>query len=215
MSSMKKFLLLTVLFFSFLSLQKVEAQTLGITANIKALNLNGLSADGIDEINYSVLQSFSLNARLFNDRLWALRLGLGYEDVEYTVDDASSEGGAFASYLANRNNYIFLIGLEKHFELPGGFSFYPGILVPITKNGAETYEPLLSSEDVGNDGWRTSLGVVLGANVRFLRILHLGAEMQMTYDSFRQDVLSDILTPSAIDVDQLSWRTEFTIGVYF
>jgi len=214
---MKRFLslLLILATLSCVITDTMQAQNFGLTANVKGLNLNNLSASEIDEIDYSVLKAFSLNLRLFNDNLWAIRIGAGYEDVQYTVEEETGDGGDFASYLANRNNYLFLLGLEKHFELPGGFSFYPGIIVPITKSGAESYEPLLVDDPLSNDKWRTALGVVLGANIRFLRILHLGAEMQMTYDSFKQEVLSDILQPSEIDVDQLSWRTEFTVGVYF
>lgn len=215
MKSYCSLLLLSALFATIFSTSQIQAQNFGLTANVKGLNLNNLSASEIDEIDYSVLKAFSLNLRLFNDNLWAIRIGAGYEDVQYMVDDPTSSDGSFSSYLTNRNNYLFLLGLEKHFELPGGFSFYPGIIVPVTKNGGESYEPILIDDPLANDGWRTALGVVLGANIRFLRILHLGAEMQMTYDSFKQEVLTDILQPSEIDVSQLSWRTEFTVGVYF
>ncbi|MDA7501842.1 hypothetical protein N8482_01060 [Chitinophagales bacterium] len=200
---------LAIVFLTVFFAGTISAQNFGLTANIKALNLNNTSTDEVGDIDYDIESAFSLNFRLFNDNLWALRAGIGVENVEYTV----SGGENFLSYLGSRNDYVFVIGLEKHFKLSESFMIYPGIVVPIAKGGKEEYSSTIDELEQG--GWRTAVGIVAGANIKFLKVLHIGAETGVSFDSFNKEVVQSLGEIKEIRWSNLNWKTEFTIGLYF
>jgi len=154
----------------------------------------------------------SLNLRVLTGRNFAFRFGAGFRELDYSLSNLSGR-----LYDGFRKDYTLILGLEKHFHLPI-VDIYPGIFVPIEFVGYETI-PVLFEEDlkVENDNVRASLGFLLGANVRVLRVLRLGAEINASYKDVKQKVSTGLNGDklSELNLKGMRYSVDFVIGIAF
>ena len=73
---------------------------------------------------------------------------------------------------------------------------YPGVYVPITVTGEDVIDANLNN--LRNGDTRAGMGVVLGANIGFLKILRGGVEFDATFDNFRITVYESVETTSVV-----------------
>ena len=62
---------------------------------------------------------------------------------------------------------------------------------------------------------RPGLGVLLGANIRVLKIFRVGVEFDASYNNFREAVWESAQTRSFVPVRGLNHSTAFTVGIAF
>lgn len=161
------------------------------------------------DIDYEGSTSVGVDLRLFTKKKWAFRAGLGLDDLNYTVND-----GLQLDYKGRRQDIRGEIGLEKHFPLLGNkLDIYPGIYIPITVTGDDVVADNLYS--FRNGDMRAGLGLNLGANLRLLKILRLGVEFDVTYDSFSSKLGQSADEFSLAPFRGLNYGTAFTLGVAF
>lgn len=186
-----------------------NAQIFGLTFNYGSANLSkDIINAGDAEIQYLKNTTNSLNARFYTRTRWAFRLGAEIDEIDYqfgSIVDSFQE--------ASRTDLVALVGFEKHFMLAGFIDIYPGVVFPITFTGEEELagEPLsqLSVQDVF-----ASPGLVLGTNLKLLKILRLGLEADMTYDNFKADIIG-AQAFNDIKVSDLDFNLYATIGIAF
>jgi len=186
-----------------------NAQIFGLTFNYGSANLSTDFIDSDDvELQYLQNTTNSLNARFYTRTRWAFRLGAEVDEINYqfgSIVDSFQE--------ASRTDLVALLGFEKHFMLAGFIDIYPGVVFPITFTGEEELagEPLsqLSVQDVF-----ASPGIVLGTNLKLLKILRVGLEADMTYDNFKADIIG-AQAFNDIKVSDLDFNLYATIGVAF
>ncbi len=206
---MKKhsFLLPLTLTFTFVVFcTQVQAQRVGLSANFSAFNIDQVS-DNNTSINYAGSSSVGLNLRYFTDKKWAFRAGVGMDNLQYTVGD-----GLQTDYAGRRQDLKGVFGLEKHLML-GPIDIYPGVFVPIVVVGDDN---ILNDnyDNIQNGNMRAGLGVLLGANLRILRILRVGVEFDATYDNFRTGVWESVNQSSLVPFSGISRNVVFTVGVF-
>jgi|GEM_PF-1025084 len=158
---------------------------------------------------YENLTAMSINLRFYNIRGWALRVGAGYQKLNYEIN-----GGNFSiPYDAYREDYTLLLGVEKHFEFVG-FDLYPGIVMPIAFVGDEK---ILSNafDEIKNNAIHANIGVLLGGQIKLFRILRVGGEFYCMYDQFKQEVWQNALSTSEIKLRNINLAFDFVIGVAF
>lgn len=207
---MKSFIQLTVLSLSFMTLvglSSVQAQRISATLNVGSLNLERVT-DGNTDINYSGSSSVGLNLRYYTKSKWAWRIGVGLDELNYTVGD-----GINTDYAAQRQDLKGYLGLEKHFILANFIDVYPGVFVPITVVGEDVIQQ--NFDNIKNGDLRAGLGVMLGANFKFLKILRFGVEFDATFDDFKAGVWEGVETLSFVPIKGIHHNTNFTVGVAF
>ena len=136
-------------------------------------------------------------------------MGAGLDQINYAVDGASIN----TNYDAVRTDLKGIFGIEKHFGLGESIDIYPGVYVPVIVTGDDKLGSNL--DNITNGGVRSGLGVVLGANVKLLKIFRVGVEFDASYDDFSAGVRSGINELSFIPVKGINHRTAFTVGVAF
>lgn len=188
-----------------------DFQRFGVTVNYRIGNLYEPLQNSSEIYNYLEESAMSLNIRLYNIRNWALRIGAGYRNLDYSIDNT----GLSVDYNAFRRDYTLLLGLEKHFLLGDIFDVYPGIVIPIAYIGQDQLENQFA-ENIDNGDFVASFGVLFGANMRIFRVLRIGAEFTGTYDEFKQKVLSNFPNnTSNIKLQNLHFYTDITVGLTF
>lgn len=194
---------------------ETQAQVVSLTLNLGSENLSSdnLEVDQTAEDNGAVIDylnsnSKSLNFRYYTRTKWAFRLGAEIDEIDYqfgSLVDSFQE--------ATRTDIVALFGFEKHFVLGGWIDIYPGVVFPVTFTGDETTSgdafSQLSVQDIF-----ASPGVVLGTNVKLLKVLRLGLEADMTYDNFKADIIG-AESFNDIKVSDLDFNLYATIGVAF
>ncbi|MEM6629285.1 MAG: hypothetical protein AAF694_06410 [Bacteroidota bacterium] len=187
------------------SVVALQAQGLGLTANFSKFNIDRIQSE-VADIDYAGSTSLVLNARIFTKKNWAWRIGAGVDNLSYTVG-----GGVSTDYQARRKDLKAVIGLEKHFMLGNWIDLYPGVYVPITVTGEDVIDANLNN--LRNGDTRAGMGVVLGANIGFLKILRVGVEFDATFDNFRNTVYESVETTSVVPFKGLKRNTSITLGV--
>ena len=138
-------------------------------------------------------------------------MGAAWENIEYTVSNGTVE----TDYNAKRSNYTAILGLEKHFNF-AIFDIYPGVYVPITYVGKDRLIDTPSTyvfDAISNGDFHAGLAVMTGVNVKVLRFLRVGAEFNLGYEQFKQEVIDQI--GDGIKIKNIGFATDFVIGVTF
>ncbi|MBX7243312.1 MAG: hypothetical protein K1X92_16330 [Bacteroidia bacterium] len=218
MKPLQKFFLLLFLLCCII-FNGVQAQRFfSLTANIKALDIVPVQAIGNDSVNnnthYKGSSNLLLNARLFTKSGVCLRLGAGMERLQYELHDRTLN----TNWESQVQNSKALLGLELHTRLDkeGKYRLYPGVFVPVTFSGK------ITAKDITNDivnsfqskDMQAGIGINLGFNMRFLRIIRLGIEADA---SLNRAIVAyvDAAYNSYVDVNQLKANLYGTIGISF
>ncbi|MEL6191442.1 MAG: hypothetical protein AAFR66_05305 [Bacteroidota bacterium] len=208
---MRKFIfgsILTLSFCVFLT-YTATAQKFSATVNVSQFKLDKVDSE-VADINYQGSSSIGVNLRYYTDNKWAFRLGAGLDNLQYEVG-----GGITTDYQARRQDITGVFGIEKHFMVGDNkwLDIYPGAFIPVVVVGEDVVQSNLSN--ISNGNVRAGLGVLLGANVRVLKILRLGVEFDATYDNFKNQVWESAETLSLAPVKGINVNTAFTVGVAF
>lgn len=202
---------LAILFSLFLLSNNVDAQRIGATINVQTFEINKTDDNGFNKLNdYDGNISFSGNVRFYTPRKWAYRVGAAWQNIEYTID-----GGLETDYKAKRSNYTAILGLEKHFNV-ALFDIYPGVYFPITYKGQDKLLDAPASyvlDGVSNGDFHIGTTVMTGVRMNLLGFLHVGAEFNLGYEQFKQEVIDQI--GEGIKVKNIGFSTDFVIGISF
>lgn len=207
----------TVLFVLF-STTNSWAQRVSVTLNVQDFGIERLSngtvevEEGEGEVkDFNGETSFSANVRLYDNNLWALRLGVGVSNLKYRIAD-----GVDTDFEVKRQNLVALVGLEKHFRV-SFLTPYLGVFVPITFNGEDKFKDNLSTarEQFRNGDVKAGFSVLVGANIKLFKFLRLGAEFNAGFDKFKSEVIQNLGNASDIKLRNLEYNTEVTIGIAF
>ncbi len=188
-----------------LGFPSLHAQKLSVTANFGQFNIDKIQSETAD-IDYRGSTSLGLNARIFTKNRWAYRLGIGLDKLNYEVG-----GGISTDYSARRNDLKGILGVEKHFMLGNWIDIYPGAFIPIVVTGEDVIDANL--DNLNSDDVRAGLGVLIGANVGFLKIFRLGVEFDATFDNFKNQVYQSVEQTSVVPLKGIKYNTTFTVGV--
>ncbi len=165
--------------------------------------------DRDDNFIFDSMSAMSLNLRFYNIRGWALRVGAGYQKLNYSI----TQSGVNIDYEAYRRDYTLLLGVEKHFEFVN-FDFYPGIVIPISYVGDEIIESEILP-NIANNALHGNFGVLLGGQVKLFKVLRVGVEAYCMYGQFRQEVWNNFNARQEVKVQNLDLAFDFVIGVAF
>lgn len=182
-----------------------QAQRVSLTANFGSFNIDDVSS-GNTMVNYAGSSSVSLNARYYTKRKWAIRAGAGLDNLEYSVGN-----GIQTDYSAKRQDLKGILGLEKHFML-GPLDIYPGVFVPMVIVGDDNILDA-NYDNITNGNFRAGLGLLMGANIRVLKILRFGVEFDATYDNFKTGVYEGVNQASFVPIKGITNNVTFTIGI--
>ncbi len=188
-------------------------QKFSLTANFSAFSIDNANSGDDASIDYDdskFSSTVSLNARLFSENLWAGRLGVERENISYEVGQGSIVDSL---YNVDRKDFTAILGLEKHINI-GALTIYPGIFTAITFPGNQDIVDEI--EDIDRDKLRAGLGLLLGANIKLLKVLRVGFEFDMKYDRFKSQVWDQLGDNfSDIRLRNLDYTGAFTIGLAF
>ena len=187
------------------SVVAIQAQGVGVTANFSKFNINKIQSE-VADIDYDGSTSMDLNLRIFTKKNWAWRIGAGVDNLQYSVGD-----GITTNYNARRKDLKGIIGLEKHFMLGNWIDIYPGVFVPIVVTGEDIIDSNI--DNIKNGDMRAGMGVVLGANIGFLKILRIGVEFDATFDNFSNTVYESFEQTSVVPFKGMTRNTSITLGV--
>ena len=108
--------------------KELQAQKISLTANIRAIGVDKVGGLGSTSVTYQGTTEADLHARLFNKNRWAIRLGLGAENLRYTIKNNDFNIDNTTVLQQNLKAYF---GLEKHFKLGGVWYPYAGLYMPV------------------------------------------------------------------------------------
>lgn len=208
-----KVLFATAFLFALLTSTSANAQRIMLTANIRAFGIEKVGTANNTQVDYTGTTSFSGNLRLLSKGKWALRLGAGVNNLNYTFQGDSLN----TNYDAVRQNMTAYLGIEKHFG-SGLLRPYLGMFVPITFNATDkitdTYNNAVSQF---KDGTATAgLSLLGGLHLSLFKILRVGAEVNLGFSQFKEEVLDNLSNdPSSIKMKNLDFATEVSIGLAF
>ena len=203
---MKKTVFLFALILMTFGLQQAMAQRVSLTANFSSFDIDQASS-GSTNIDYNGSTSLTMNLRYYTDKKWAIRVGAGLDQLNYTVEN----GDLSTDYSAQRQDIKGILGIEKHFVLANFLDIYPGAYIPIVVVGDDIVQNNL--DNIENGRIRSGLGVLLGANIKVLKILRLGVEFDASYDHFREGVAAGFSSGSFVPVRGINHTTNFTLGI--
>jgi hypothetical protein len=182
---------------------QLKAQSISIISNIKAISNETITSKDSTNLAFQGETSLSLNLRFFTSGMWAVRLGIGLDNLKYQIDKDVS-----TSYDFKRKDVIGYLGFEKHFDLLG-INPYLGIAVPIKFNTNDILGT--SQKSFQNGSVRLGMMVITGISLEVANVLRIGAEFNMGYDKFKGELLST----KEFDLNRIDYNTEFTFGVAF
>lgn len=194
--------------FAVVGVSNLQAQRISATLNLSSFNIDEVSSPNA-HIDYAGSSSISANLRYYTKNKWAYRLGAGVDNLNYAVGGE----GIQTDYDARRQDVKGIFGIEKHFNIGKAIDIYPGAYVPVIVTGDDKLEQNL--DNISNGNIRTGLGVVLGANLRVLKILRFGVEFDASYDDFAAGVRNGVDQLSFVPVKGINHKTAFTVGVAF
>ena len=195
----------------FAFMQPVQAQRVSATLNVKAFNINDKKVTAPDgtEVKVSGETSFSGNLRLFTKSKFALRLGVGVDKLKYKIDE---DDGLETDFDAKRETLTAYVGLEKHFPI-SFLTPYVGMYVPIRFNSKDIVDSL--DEEIRDGDVKAGLSLLGGANIKLLKFLRLGAEFNVGFDKFKDEVIDNLVDGEKVKFNKLDYGLEFTVGVAF
>ena len=204
-------IILMLLMFSFFSLTDVQAQKVSLTANFKAFGVDKVEGINGTEVAAQGRTSISGNLRLFSKNLWALRLGAGIDNLNYTVGD-----GVQTNFDVLREDIEARVGVEKHFNL-AFLNPYLGLYVPFHINSKDNVTNNVNGvqDQFENESFTTGLNVVAGANLKLLKVLRLGAEFNAGFNQFKDEIVDNIIKGESVTIKNLDIGTEITLGIAF
>lgn len=206
MNKISLFFLLTLSFVLF-GISSSQAQKLSLTANFSGFDIDRVNS-GSTTLDYAGSTSLSANLRLYSQKKWALRAGVGVDNLQYTVGD-----GISTNYAARRQDLKGILGVEKHFVLANFIDIYPGVYIPIVVVGDDIIND--NYANISNGNIRSGLGFVAGANIKLFKILRLGVEFDASYDNFKEGFWETVDTQSFAPIRGINHTTNFTLGVAF
>ncbi|OWY23372.1 hypothetical protein BVG80_08585 [Sphingobacteriales bacterium TSM_CSM] len=201
-----------IVFCAFITGTEAMAQRVSIIGNVKAFGIDKVGGEDSTQVNYKGETSFSVNLRIFDNNLWAFRLGAGLDKLKYQFGDSS-----YTNYDVVRKSITAYLGLEKHFEA-GPFTPYLGVFVPITFNGEDSVKDNLSGivDQIDNGDISAGFSLLGGLNLRLFKVLRIGGEASLGFSQFKEEVLRNLTNnPSAIKLKNLEFNTEITFGFAF
>lgn len=204
---MKKLLFASIVLGMIASISPAFGQRISLTANISDFRIDNANS-GNTNINYQGSSSMSANLRLYSKKHWALRLGAGLDNVNYTVAN-----GIQTDYTARRQDIQGIIGFEKHFIIGNFLDIYPGTYVPVVVVGNDIIND--NYAQITNGNLRAGLGMLVGANVKLLKILRVGVEFNASYDNFKNAIYDGVENQSFVPIKGLNYNTALTLGVAF
>ena len=207
MKNVKKLSTFTFILLALFSFTQLQAQRVSATFNLSSFNIDEVAVPGT-QIDYAGSTSLSANLRYFTKNKWAYRVGAGVDHLDYTVGD-----GIDTNYEAVRTDMKGIFGIEKHFDLGKAIDIYPGVYIPVIVVGDDKLTNNL--DNITNGGVRSGLGVVLGANLKVLKIFRLGVEFDASYDDFSAGVRQGVSDLSFVPVRGINHKTAFTVGIAF
>lgn len=191
----------------------VFAQSISLIANIKAFGIQKVEGASGTATEYNGETSFSGNLRLFSKNHFALRLGIGLNNLEYSFADSLN-----TNYSAVRESMIAYLGAEKHFG-NGFLTPYLGVYIPLTFNSKDKIKDIggnLLNDLTDGEKFKAGFSLLAGLNVKLLKVLRLGVEANVGFDSFKEEIFEPLLQdPSSIQFKNLDVALEATIGVAF
>lgn len=196
-----------ILFAALFATHSVMGQKISATANLSSFRINQAQSD-VADINYAGSTSASVNLRYYTKNKWAFRVGAGIDNLNYEVNN-----GLTTDYQARRQDIKGILGLEKHFKV-AMLDIYPGVYVPITKVGDDDIDSA-NLPSISNNNYHAGLGVLLGANIKFLKIMRVGVEVDATYDNFKTAVWESAESLSFAPIKGINFNTALTVGVAF
>lgn len=199
--------------------QIAQAQKVSITANFKTFDINKTKVDANNnatDVQYKGETSLSANLRIFDKNRFALRLGVGADNLKYEFTDTNTP--IATNFSAVRQSLTAYLGLEKHFKI-AFLNPYFGAYVPFTFNGNDKIEQIGGTvkQEIENGNVRTGLAVVTGANISLFKIFRLGMEANAGFDSFKEEVINPTINAgtSSLKLNKIDYALEFTFGVAF
>lgn len=204
---------------SMLSVQTATAQKLGLNLNLQAFGGDKIEDSDSINVNFNNKSSLSANLRIYDKRKWAIRLGLGVSDLEYSILDSQ---GIQTNFDVARRNMTAYLGLEKHFDLPFIVP-YVGVFVPVTFNGDDKVSEVINNiatgtvDQVKNGSVAAGFSVLAGAQLKLFKILRVGAEFNVGFDNFKGEVVDNLFAGQSADIrfKNLDYNTEITLGLAF
>ncbi|MDP5169154.1 MAG: hypothetical protein NWR72_02825 [Bacteroidia bacterium] len=182
-----------------------QAQKISLTANFSSFDLDRVSS-GNTTIDYAGSSTVGLNLRYYTKKKWAIRAGAGIDNLQYTVGNSLQ-----TDYSARRQDITGVLGLEKHLML-GPLDIYPGVFVPVVVVGDDNILDA-NYDNITNGNLRAGVGLLMGANIKFLKILRLGVEFDATYDNFKTGVYDGVSQASFVPVKGINHNVSFTLGI--
>lgn len=188
------------------------AQKISVIANFKALDSERVEGDNGTSVSYKGETSLSGNVRIFDKNLWALRVGVGVDNLKYEFADNNMN----TNYEVVRQNLTGYLGLEKHFKV-AFLHPYAGVYVPITFNGEDEVKDIATDakQQFDNGNIQAGFSILAGANVKLFRLLRLGLEFNAGFKHFKDEVIDNFSENSAIRFKNFDYNTEVTLGVAF
>ncbi|MEL6133941.1 MAG: hypothetical protein AAFR59_11310 [Bacteroidota bacterium] len=203
---MKKTVFLFALILMTFGVQQAFAQRVSATANFSSFDIDQASS-GSTNIDYKGSTSLTLNLRYYTDKKWAIRVGAGLDQLSYTVEN----GDLSTDYTAQRQDLKGILGIEKHFIVANFLDIYPGAYIPVVLVGENIVQNNI--DNIENGGVRAGLGVLLGANIKVLKIFRIGVEFDASYDHFKEGVAAGFNSGSFVPVRGINHTTNFTLGI--
>mgnify|MGYP006243859151 FL=1 len=142
-----------------------------------------------------------------------IRIGAGLDKLSYQIGDSTN-----TNYDVLRDNITLYLGLEKHFGR-GLLIPYLGVYVPITYNGNNKVIDNLTDnvvEQWTNGDIKTGFSVLAGANLKLFKILRLGAEFNLGFEQFKDEIIMPLQDKNeSVKFKNLEYNTEITLGIAF
>ncbi len=188
-----------------------SAQRISIIANIKTFGIDKVTGISGTDTEYKGESSFSGNLRLFDKNHFALRLGVGLNNLKYSFTDSLQ-----TNYDAVRESMTAYLGIEKHFT--GGFlTPYLGVYMPLTFNSKDEIKDILGNVagQFDGEGIKAGLSLLGGLNLSLFKILRVGVEANVGFDNFKKEIFEPLFDGSSVQFKNLDVALEATIGVAF
>ncbi len=189
----------------FIGLGDLHAQRLSITANINSFESNRVQGD---QLSFAGSTNLGVNLRWYTRSKFAIRVGAGLENLNYSVSD-----GLSTDFDSKRQDLKGVVGLEWHPTIGDWLDIYPGLYMPLTITGDDVVAQNINQFSGGN--FSAGLGAVIGANIRFLKILRVGVEFDAKYENFKSAAWESISSTSVAPLKRINYNTNLTVGVLF
>lgn len=192
----------------FVGLQDAQAQKFSLMLNYNNQDKTNVSSNTTGEISSFKSANVSLNARYYTNSKFAVRAGVGVDNLNYAINTTD---GITTDLESKRKDLQGIFGLEWHPTLGRKIDIYPGVYIPVTVVGEDLIDTNLAN--LTNGGLSTGLGALVGVNVKFLKIFRAGVEFDARYQNFKAATQNAVGELSLEPYKGLNYTTNFTIGI--